>query len=88
MRTLDSIVRAKEIFSQDDFIIVSQAFHNQRALFICDFYGIKAIGFNAHDVAFQKVKIREYFARLKVVLDLYILRTQPRFLGEKENISI
>ncbi|OQW92672.1 MAG: hypothetical protein BWK79_14175 [Beggiatoa sp. IS2] len=91
LRTLDSIVRAKEIFSQDDFIIVSQAFHNQRALFICDFYGIKAIGFNAHDVPFNsgiKVKIREYFARLKVVLDLYILKTQPRFLGEKEDISI
>lgn len=88
LRTLDSIVRAKEIFSQDDFIIVSQAFHNQRALFICDFYKIKAIGFNAQDAAFQKVRIREYFARFKVVLDLYILRTQPRFLGEKEDISL
>jgi len=89
-RTLDSIVRAKEIFSQNDFIIVSQSFHNERALFICDFYGIKAIAFNAEDfpVDFFKTPLREYFARLRAVLDLYVLQTQPKFLGEKVKISV
>lgn len=89
-RTLDSVVRCKEVFLQDDIIIVSQAFHNRRALFISDFYGINAIGFNAEDVPLEediKTKIREYFARFKAVLDLYILRTQPRFLGEKVKIN-
>ncbi|OQW95509.1 MAG: hypothetical protein BWK79_02250 [Beggiatoa sp. IS2] len=91
-RTLDSIVRVKEIFSQNDIIIVSQAFHNERALFISDFYGIQAIGFNAQDVLARewqlKMQLREYFACFKAVLDLYILRTQPRFLGEKVEISL
>lgn len=90
-RTLDSIVRAKKVFSQDDIIVVSQAFHNQRALFIGDFYGIKAIGFNAQDIPVKqgiKIRIREYFARCKAVLDLYLLKTQPKFLGEKVNIPV
>lgn len=91
-RTLDSIVRVKEIFSQDDIIIISQAFHNERALFISDFYGIHAIGFNAQDVLVRewqlKMRLREYLACFKAVLDLYILRTQPRFLGEKVNIPL
>ncbi|MCK5876847.1 MAG: YdcF family protein [Candidatus Marithrix sp.] len=90
-RTLDSVIRCKEIFSQqDDIVIVSQAFHNKRAIFISDFYNIKAIGFNAKDVPFRndmKTPIREYLARLKAVLDLYFLKTQPKFLGEKVKIN-
>lgn len=90
-RTLDSIVRCKEVFSQDDIIIVSQAFHNQRALFISDFYGIKAIGFNAQDIDFLeglKIRTREYLARCRAVLDLYVLKTQPKFLGEKVKLPV
>lgn len=88
-RTLDSVVRCKKIFSQSDIIIISQAFHNQRAIFISDYYNIKAIGFNAKDVPFyidMKTSIREYLARFKAFLDLYVLKTQPRFLGDKVNI--
>jgi SanA protein len=90
-RTLDSVVRCKKVFLQDDIIIVSQAFHNQRAIFIGDFYDIQAIGFNAKDVPFmvdQKTPIREYLARFKAFLDLYFLKTQPKFLGEKVEIVI
>jgi len=90
-RTLDSVIRCKEIFSQDDIIIISQPFHNQRALFISDFYGIKAIGFNAKDVPLLddiKTPLREYLARFKAVLDLYILGTQPKFLGKKVKIPV
>lgn len=88
-RTLDSIVRCKKVFSQDDIIVVSQPFHNKRAIFISDYYGIKAIGFNAKQVPFaldKKTPIREYFARFKAVLDLYVLKTPPKFLGEKVKI--
>jgi SanA protein len=72
-------------------MIISQAFHNERAIFISDYYGIEAIGFNAKDVPLSddlKTPIREYFARLKAVLDLYLLKTQPKFLGEKVDILI
>jgi SanA protein len=88
-RTLDSIVRCQKVFSQNDIIVVSQPFHNKRAIFISDYYGMKTIGFNAEKIPFaldMKTPIREYFARFKAVLDLYILKTPPKFLGEKIQI--
>lgn len=83
-RTLDSVVRAREIFGQREFIIVSQRFHNERALYIARGHGIDAIAFNASDVARLgglRMKAREYLARCKTVLDLRLLGTTPKFLG-------
>ena len=82
--TLDSVVRAREIFGQREFIIVSQPFHNKRALYIARGHGIDAIAFNAADVARfggLRTKAREYLARCKTLLDLRLLGTSPRFLG-------
>ncbi|WP_084228242.1 SanA/YdcF family protein, partial [Aeromonas encheleia] len=84
-RTLDSIVRAKEVFGQAHFTVVSQAFHNERAIFIARHFGIEAVGFNALDPsAYQgiKTRVREVFARLMGLLDLYVLDKGPKFLGE------
>ena len=89
-RTLDSVVRCKEVFGEDSITIVSQEFHNQRALFIANKNGINAIGFNSKEVNKNyslKTRIREYFARVKCVLDIYILNTSPKFLGEKIRIG-
>lgn len=80
-RTLDSVVRAKEYFKKDDFIIISQRFHLERALFIAKAKGIEAIGFEAKDIKYTKayyaMQLREVFARFKAFLDLYILDTKP-----------
>lgn len=87
-RTLDSVVRAKEIFGQTSFIIISQKFHNERAVFLAQQNGITAHGYNAQDVhqyAGLKTKIREYFARVKVFYDLH-LGVKPKFGGEKIEI--
>lgn len=84
-RTLDSVVRAKNIFGQNQFTIISQKFHNERALFLAQQNDITAYGYNAKDVhqyAGIKTKIREYFARVKVFVDL-ILGVEPKFNGEK-----
>lgn len=84
-RTLDSVVRCREIFGQHAVTIISQPFHNERAVFIARNKGIKAIGFNARDVNKYygfKTQAREKLARGKMVLDL-IFNKQPRFLGEK-----
>ena len=84
-RTLDSVVRAKEIFGQNSFIIISQKFHNERAIFLAQNYGIKAYGFNSKDVNKYfgfKTKLREYFARVKVFVD-FTLGVEPKFGGEK-----
>ncbi|ENY72590.1 SanA protein [Aeromonas diversa CDC 2478-85] len=84
-RTLDSVVRAKEVFGQSSYTIVSQKFHNERAIFIARRFGIDAIGFNASDVAPNegiKTRVREIFARFMSLLDLYVLDKEPKFLGE------
>lgn len=84
-RTLDSVVRSKEIFGQKSFIVISQKFHNERAVYIAQKFGIKAYGYNAKDVnkyAGIKTKIREKFARAKVFVDL-IFGVKPKFAGEK-----
>lgn len=89
-RTLDSVVRCREVFGEDSITIISQEFHNQRALFIANKNGIHAIGFNAKEVNKNyslKTRIREYFARVKCVLDIYVLHTSPKFLGEKIKIG-
>ena len=90
-RTLDSVVRAKEVFCLHSFTIVSQQFHNERALFLCNRNDIDAIAFNAKDVPTKysyKTKAREYLARCKAILDTYILFKSPKYLGKKEPIKL
>jgi len=53
-RTLDSVVRAKEVYGYNDFVIVSQVFHTQRALFIARIRDIDAIGFGTGNPPFYK----------------------------------
>lgn len=87
-RTFDSIVRLEEIFGQDSVTIISQPFHNERAVYLATKKGIAAIGFNARDVAASagiKVKIREKLARVKVFIDGWLNR-KPKFGGEKINL--
>jgi len=90
-RTLDSVVRAEAIFDLKDYIIISQKFHLERALFIANVKGQKAIGFVAKDIpgtaAAYKMKAREYLARAKAFLDVYILHTEPKFYGKKEKVT-
>lgn len=88
-RTLDSVVRSKKVFGQSSITVISQEFHNERALFLAKRKGVKAIGFNAKDVSANygvKTQTREKFARVKMVLDL-IVGVQPKFLGEAIEIK-
>lgn len=90
-RTLDSIVRAKEIFEADRFIIITQKFHCERALLIARHYDLNTVclavpGPSQHSGL--TIRLREVLARVRAVLDLYLLRTQPKFLGPKEPIRI
>lgn len=87
-RTLDSVVRAKKVFGLKDMTIISQKFHNQRALVLADHYGINAVAYNAKDVQGKnglRVKIREYFARTKLFIDL-VFGVKPKFLGKQIEI--
>lgn len=89
-RTLDSVVRAREIFGVERLIVVSQQFHNERAIFLAQAKNIQAYGYNARDIRSRgglKTRIREKLARVKTMLDVSILNTQPRFLGKKIRIT-
>ena len=85
-RTLDSVVRCNKVFGQERFTIISQEFHNKRAIFIAQNYGLYAIGYNAKDISLRsglKTKTRELLARVKVLIDLHLINKGPKFLGDK-----
>lgn len=87
-RTLDSVIRAKEIFSLKECTIISQKFHNERAIYLAKKNGMKAIAFNAKNITGRyglKTNLREYLAKTKAVLDV-IFNVQPKFLGKKIDI--
>jgi SanA protein len=89
-RTLDSIARAREVFGQQQIIVVSQRFHAQRALFIASAYGIKAHAYAALDVPAPwhiKVRLREVLARTAAVRDVLSGRG-PKFLGKREHVGL
>ncbi|MGB2079382.1 MAG: SanA/YdcF family protein [Vibrio sp.] len=88
-RTLDSIVRAKKVFKANNFLIITQKFHCERALYIAQFYNINASCLavpGANDNSGIYLRIREMFARVKAILDLYVLDQKPKFLGPEEPI--
>ena len=75
----------------NDYIVVSQKFHCERAIHIASKKGQNVIGFCAQDVTSllgMKVKIREVFARVKAMIDIYLLNKSPRFLGKKEKVIL
>jgi len=84
-RTFDSIIRLKAIFGQDSVTIISQQFHNERAIYTASRVGIIAIGFNAKEagnVQGLETPWRERLARVKTFLDFW-LGKKPKFLGSK-----
>lgn len=80
-RTFDSVERAYSVFGLDRFVIVSDDFHVSRALFIADQLGLEAVALRSEQVDpgySRKVRVREYFARVKAVLDLYLIHSEER----------
>ncbi len=89
-RTLDSMVRAKKVFGQDSVTVVSQFWHNERAVYLAKTQDLDAIAFNAKDVNYPTVylknHLRELLAKMKAVMDV-IFNKSPKFLGEPIVIS-
>lgn len=90
LRTLDSVVRAREIFGQSRFIVVSQRFHNERAVYLARAHGLEAFGFDTQPVggsAGLRTRAREWIARVAAVLDT-ALDTQPKYLGPPVEVAV
>lgn len=91
LRTLDSIIRAKKIYQLEKVTIISDGFHVNRALFIARKAGLNAIAFSSQPVGLRhsfKTRVREYLARVLVVLDLYVFGTQPVNMGDPVVIEL
>ncbi len=91
-RTLDSVVRAREVFGLSQCTIISEEFHCPRALWIAQRHGMDAIAFAAPDVSLKswslRADVREQLARVRCGVDLYVLHRGPKFPGPREPILI
>ncbi len=84
LRTLDSVVRAREVCGLDSVVFISQRFQNERAIYIARAHGLDAHGFNARDVTTKmgfKTRLREVGARALMWLDIHVLGTRPKYPG-------
>jgi SanA protein len=89
-RTYDTCYRAKEIFKVDSAILVTQGFHLPRALFLCNSFGVEAVGVKADNYYYLKRlrliwSIRETLATAQAVWDVYVEHPMP-VMGEPEPI--
>lgn len=89
LRTLDSVARAKEVFGLERLTVVTQEYHCYRAVFIGKKLEMRVAAYAAPGPgpSFQPYT-REVFARVKAVLDLFVLSTRPKFLGEPQSIKV
>lgn len=83
-RTYDSVYRAKHIFGVKRMVVVSQRFHLDRAIFLCDHVGVRATGFAADKRGHRNLRdeVREYAASLGAIADVYL--REPRPVGGKK----
>ena len=90
LRTLDSVIRCREVFGQEDIIIVTQKFHAYRAVFIASKFNIQAQAYSANfdSQISTQLLMREIVARSLAFLDIYILNRSSKYLGEKEILEI
>ncbi len=82
--TYDSMIRAKNVFGVTKAIIVTQAYHLPRALYLANAFGIEAQGVAADRRTYRGIvryTAREIFANVKAMIDV-ITHASPRVLGE------
>ncbi len=89
-RTIDSVVRARQIYGQTRLIIVSQRFHLVRALFLALHEGIDAWGFEARDVAAPYsifTELRRYPSAMRAYWDVWT-GSSPQQSGKPVAIGV
>ena len=87
-RTYDTCFRAKEIFAVQKAIIVTQEFHQARALYLCNNLGVNSIGITADRRKYEGERywaFREFFSRASAWFEINFLPFEP-IGGQKEPI--
>ena len=75
-RTISSIINANKVYGLKSFTIISQKFHNERAIYQAEHLGLDVENIQAYNAKMPKSRraflttIREYFARVKMFIDL------------------
>ena len=76
-RTINSVVNANKVFGLKSFTIISQKFHNERAIYQAEHLGLDLENVQAFNAVMPKTRrayltsVREYFARVKMFIDLF-----------------
>jgi vancomycin permeability regulator SanA len=98
--TYDSCVRARDVFGVHDAVLVTQAYHLPRALYLCRRQGIDAVGLAVPDWEHRAERaqadyplhkqvnhtVREWFARANAIVDAQVLRRGPAIPGPYEGL--
>lgn len=91
-RTFDSIVRAQAVFGLQRLTVITQRYHAYRAVFLSKKLNVSAVAFIAPASSDGTYGVRnpprEVLARCKAVLDVFLLSTEPKFLGNPEHIEL
>ena len=75
-RTINSIINANKVYGLKSFTIISQKFHNERAIYQAEHLGLDVENIQAYNAKDPKSRraylttIREYFARVKMFMDI------------------
>lgn len=88
--TFETMYRARDVFLVKDALVVTQEFHLSRAVYTARALGLDATGVSADRRAYaatDRLIAREWLARCKAFLQLYLLRSEPRFLGPEIPIT-
>ncbi|MBR6444969.1 MAG: YdcF family protein [Prevotella sp.] len=79
-RTICSVANANKVYGLKSFTIISQKFHNERAIYQAEHMGLDLENIQAYNAKDPKTRrahlttIREYFARVKMFLDLLTVK--------------
>ena len=88
--TFDSIYRANYIFWVEDVVLFTQDYHLKRAIYIAERLWIQAQGMSSDLRNYRDIDYferREMFSRIKAFLEIEILKSKPKFLGETIEIK-
>ncbi|MDN3525699.1 ElyC/SanA/YdcF family protein [Halomonas sabkhae] len=89
--TFDTLIRARDVFTVQRALLVTQDWHLPRALFIADALGIEVQGCVAPTQPSDgtwRLRAREWLARVATLGDLYVWGREPHFLGPQEPLQI
>lgn len=88
-RTICSVINANKVYGLKSFTIISQKFHNERAIYQAEHLGLDVENIQAYNAKDPKSRraylttIREYFARVKMFLDLYFTESKEIYLANE-----